>query len=348
MLYFTCILTTAILAFWAEKNNNRKLLFLIALILSLFCGLRSVEVGQDTLNYYNYMYSVKIKGISFGSDIGFSVISYCLMLVFDNPSICLLIFAFLTNYLIIFRLWDFKGKASLITMILIYIIIHYPYTFNIVRQYLAIAIIFWATRYLDRGKIKKYIVCNIIAASFHTSALICFVYLFIRRGFKQEKKKKNYLGMILGCVGGLSGMIIFNSNLEKYALYFELAESGFHAMTIFKIICIFTIIFLNKIYSNSTFSKCEKNNFMPMNTEIINIYLLGLGLSGLGMLFPFMNRVGFYFMMYEMPFWGQVVRAKVNKKVYILMISFILIYHMISIFWFDIIGLNEYATFFMK
>ena len=58
-----------------------------------------------------------------------------------------------------------------------------------------------------------------------------------------------------------------------------------------------------------------------------------------------MNRMGFYFMMFEMPFWGQAVRAVVNRGVYRLLILVILIYVLISTFQFDTSGLITYSTY---
>ncbi len=346
MTYILCIIVVSVSSIIAGKYNNKKALFFTAFILSVFCGLRGIGVGVDTIHYYNFLSYIRGSGIGFGSDIGFSVISYILMGIFKNPHTPLLIYSFITNYLIVYRLWDFKEKASFPVMILIYVIIHYPYTFNIVRQFLAISIVFWATRYIERDKYIKYIILNVIATTFHTSSLLCFGYLFVKVGFETKKKKYRYLGIGLAIIFILVGLVLFTNNVQKYEQYFIQTSTGFHAMTILKIFCTILIIFFNKIYKNTKFSISEYREYVSMNKEIVIIYQLGLLLAGLGMFFTFMNRIGFYFLIYEMPFWGQVVRAVRNKDMYRILIGTILIYIIIAMLLFDTSGLIAYSTYF--
>lgn len=346
MIYILCILLVSVCAIIAGRYSSRKVLFLIAFILSLFCGLRGTEVGVDTNNYYIFLSDIRERGIGYGSDIGFSIISYFLMGILKDPHKTLMVYAFITNYLIIYRLWDFKEKASFPMMILIYTVVHYLYTFNIVRQFLAISIAFWATKYLERNKYFKYVLLNMIAASCHTSALVCFGYLFVKRGFGTEKNKLRYLGFGLGIVFVFIGLFMFSTNAQKYEQYFvQISGGSIHTMTILKSAFVLLIVLSNRTLRNPVFSRSTTGKYVPMNKEVITVYLFGLFLSGLGMFFTYMNRIGFYFLMYEMPFWGQSVRASLNKGIYRLLIAAILIYVIVSTFIFDTSGLISYMTY---
>lgn len=324
MLYVSCIVSILLLSHIAEKRENRFFLFLCAFILSLFCGLRGVKTGVDTMNYYNFMSYIRESGISFGSDIGFSVISYGMMGIFNNPYYPLLIFAFITNFLIVFRLWDFRKEASMMVMLLIYMTMYYPYTFNIVRQFLAISIVFWGTRYLERGEYIQYIVLNILASTIHTSSLLGFVFLLV--AFECDRKRYKVIGYLLVIMLIFIGGLVFNKNIIKYEQYFFMSNFSIHGMTILKIICFIFAISLEKVFRNSEFSISKYGDPVSMKKCIPIIYAVGLLLTALGMKFAFMNRIGFYFIMFELPFWGQTVRAKVNSKVYRLIVFLIVGY----------------------
>ena len=345
MLYLLCIIIVCLIAIIADQKKSKLAVFLIALLLSLFCGFRGILVGVDTIHYYEFLSYVRESGILFGSDIGFSAISYILMGGLENPHHALLIYAFITNFLIVFRLWDFEERASFPLMILIFMVLHYPYTFNIVRQYLAISIIFWGTKYLERSQYSKYIILNIIAATMHTSSLLCFCLLFVSFGYKKQKKKYKILGLVLAILFVIIGLVVFETNAAKYGMYFEKTTESIHPMTILKFFCIFIVMWANKIAINSKFSISKSGDYVPMNKEVAFMYQAGLGVSLLGMFYSFMNRIGFYFMMYEMPFWGQAVRAVKNAWIYKLLITAILLYTILMTLLDESSGLMNYTTF---
>lgn len=330
MLYALCIVFILIISYYADRRESRFGLFLCALVLSLFCGFRGIGTGVDTIHYYNFTSYIRGSGIAFGSDIGFSIISYFLMGFFDNPYYPLVVYAFITNFLIVYRLWDFRDKASFVMMMCIYMVIHYPYAFNIVRQFLAISIVFWGTRYIERGENKKYILLNILASTIHTSSLLCFSFLFVKFSYQAENKRKRFLAISAAIFFVLAGIFLFSDNITKYEGYFELLNDSVHVMTMFKLICLLVIMGCNRVLYNKRFSVTKSGKYCPMQKYIPLIYALGLILSLLGMFFSFINRIGFYFIMFEMPFWGQTVRANRNKNIYRIIIFLILGYVLVT------------------
>ena len=319
MLYILCLLSVLLLSYIADKRERKIYIFLCALILSAFCGLRSVGTGVDTKNYYNFLSYIRGSGIGFGSDIGFSVVSYFLMGIFDNPYYPLLFFATITNFLIVYRLWDFRNEASLSLMLMLYMVVYYPYTFNIVRQFLAISLVFWATRYIEREEYKKYIIFNILATTFHTSALMCFSYLFVKFGNGAKKKKYRILGFGVAALFVVAGLFLFSANVSKYESYLVSSGVSIHAMTILKIACWLLVVIINRVYQNMEFSITKNGEIVPMQRQLPTMY-------------TFMNRIGFYFIMYELPFWGQAVRARVNRSIYRAIILFIIGYVLVTSF----------------
>lgn len=333
MLNIIVILVAFILSYFAEKYDNRKLLFCTFVWLSLCCGLRNKFLGNDTSNYISFFYDIKHFGIFYGSDIGFSFPSYILMLIFDNPYILLLIYSFVTHYFIIYRLWQLKKEASFAIMILIFSVIYYPYCFNIVRQFIAIALIFWATKYLEKKNYKKFILFNFIAITFHTTAIIGFLYLFFENGIiKIIKKYKDKVIMFLFLLI-LSIITIFSSNLTKYLSYFLSLDFNIHTMTIFKLFCALIICFFDSHQINE--KTLNRKNFFHQLKEnkYIIYYFIGLILSLSGMFYNYMNRIGFYFLMFEMPFWGSITfKNQKYKGLYYILLTFILALYLITTF----------------
>lgn len=346
MPYLLCIAFSLILAIIAEKSQKKAPVYIIAIILSLFCGLRGASVGVDTVNYITNLTYIRERGILFGgSDIGYSLLSYIMMGYFNNPHYALLVFAAITNILVILRLWDFKESSSFTMMVLIFLIFHYPYTFNIVRQYLAVSIIFWGTRYLEKSSYLKYLCFVAIAASMHSSAILGFLLVFIPFGFDKFRLTKIKLVGLFGSVLLIIvGFNVFQSNFDKYTKYFQESETSVHLITIVKTLAVLLVIVANRPFKNKTFSYsyCKTH---PMRKEIPIIYTCGLLLSSLGMLHSFMNRIGFYFMMYEMPFWGQAIMARKNRIIFILIISLMLIYSFQATMLGGADGLIDYTTF---
>lgn len=332
MLNLTVLLIAFAFSVLTQKKNNKRILFLTFLWLSLCCGLRNEFLGNDTSNYITFFNDIKHFGILYGSDIGFSLISYFLMLVFDNPQILLLIYSLITNYLIIYRLWEFKKRSSFPLLILIYTIIYYPYCFNIVRQFLAVAIVFWATKYLESKKYFLFTFFNIIAISFHTTAIMGFFYLLCQDDIIKCLKinKKRIITVIPILV--LSTLLLFSSNIEKYISYLTVIKFNFYTMIIFKFFCI-CIIYSIQYYQINLKSLFKKKKVVNFFSDKIHLYyLIGIILSLSGMFFSFINRIGFYFLIYEIPFWGSVCHDKQTKKICYVLITFILCIYLISFF----------------
>lgn len=332
MFYVICIICSFILAKKIEKKEKKIYLHLIVLIISLFCGLRAKTIGIDTINYYIYLDIVSKIGISYGSDIGFSIICYILIKIFNNPGVVILTISFITNYFIIFRFWDFRKKVSFSWMILIYLISYYPYTFNITRQFLAISIIFWGIRFIERGKRKRYILLNLIAISIHFSAAICLILNSLK--IKKNILKFEILNIFKYMLFIVPLLIIGQEKILKYLQYFEIIKITIHPLTIFKIIFLIIIILTRGLDMKDI-----------KNKLYLILYSISLVLISCGMFYNYLNRIGFYFILYEIPIWGQVLKKGKNCKLYKGIVVFILGYILLNMMLNDTAGLNNYKTF---
>lgn len=316
MFYFYVVCTVIILSFLVERYNSKIALLLLMLILSLLCGLRGPEVGVDTQNYIQFLTDIESIGPGYGSDLGFSLISYGLMSYFHFAHIPLLLFGIITNVLIILRLWEYRDKAYFPMMILIYLAFFYHYTFILVRQYLAIAIIFWGSRYIDKGKIRNYLVLNAIAFLIHTTAIICVLLVFISSYRKKNKNKRIISFVLLGLLT-LFLLGAFDSRIEKFKSYTDLQNFGLQIMTLLEVV-VFTIVtsLSSRIYYKR-FAISKSGIYFSVKKSLTITYGLGLLMFSMGMFITYTGRLGMYFLFFEMPFWGQLSRARANKFIYV-------------------------------
>ncbi len=127
--------------------------------MALLSGLRGISVGKDTRSYTDtfemILHNQRVELSWTGIETSFINLCSILQKINTSPQFLFVLFSFLINGFIIVRFWDFRYVASFTWMMIAYYIGFYFMTFNIMRQFCAIAIIFWGTRYIDR---KKYIV----------------------------------------------------------------------------------------------------------------------------------------------------------------------------------------------
>ncbi|HGH7173394.1 TPA: EpsG family protein [Bacillus wiedmannii] len=163
------------------NQPNKFLVFCTMSTLVLVSGLRN-NVG-DT---YFYMYSYSISNFSWeevktGKDIGFNIIQMFLKQISDDPQIMIFVTALLTNVFIVLVLYKYTRMFEL--GIYVYVTSGmYLTSMNGIRQYLAAAIIFMATKYIFEGNWKKYVIVVLIASTIHQSAIILIpIYFIVRR-----------------------------------------------------------------------------------------------------------------------------------------------------------------------
>ncbi|MEM5682910.1 EpsG family protein [Bacillus toyonensis] len=149
-----------------------------ALSLVLVAGLRN-NIG-DT---YFYMHAYKITEFNWeyvqtNKDMGFNIFQMVLKKYTDNPQVMVFTTALITNVLIVATLYKYSRLIEL--SLYVYITSGmYLTSMNGIRQYLAAAIIFAATKYIFEGKWKKYTLIVLCASTFHASALVLMPIYFL-------------------------------------------------------------------------------------------------------------------------------------------------------------------------
>ena len=327
IIYFGMLFVCFLLASRAEKRNNRKYVFIIALILSFIAGFRNKSVGIDTTNYYWIINSLtSFSSANKYNDPYFYKMAYLLMKINDDPYFPIMVFAFVSNFLVVYRLWDFRSYSSYKYAVTRYITLFFFFSLNCIRQFLAIAIVFWATRYLEEGNYKKYIIYVGIASLIHIAALtsLSFIALEILKWNNLNETSKNYVKLsivfipvyILAALRASGGRLDLYINSSSFATD---VASVIIKFILFILVVTFTLTDHN-IFDLKEFSEQENQRKMSLV-----YYLIGLILSSLGYIFAHFERIGYFFYIYATVYLGIAVNEKRYRILFRVVVLFIII-----------------------
>ena len=316
VLSFACLF-----AFIAQKTNNKKvsrlLVVFVILTLTIPAGLRHFSVGKDTWGYIRAIESASnyYNGELFYTyyDFGFQLLMIILINIVREPNFVVLIIALITNILIIKTLWQYKDKISFSISIFCYITMYYFQTYNIMRQWLAIAIIFFAFRYLIKEKYGWFSFWIIIATSIHLSAIICFsfipIYIFVVKKtslkYKVITSALTFIFLVFLYYAASALGLIYNIE-NKYQYYINGADFQNLNFGFYFILRIFVIVLaLFLLYKNDYRSK--DNIFVKI---VIIFSFLGTLLTMLSYVYPYVGRIGTYAMIFEILLFSIICKTK--------------------------------------
>lgn len=186
VIFYISIFTMSALLLGRYKKS--KLFWAMAIIIpSLMAGLR-MNVGTDWSNY-NYDMTI-IRNTSFTNvltgniplnkmEYGYMLIVKTLSFVLDNKGI-FFFFSFLTLVFITKGLIEQYGEYDIGLAYFVYLLVYFSSSLNIMRQSLAVAVVFWAMKYVFDNNWKKYIItCLLVMILFHFSAILAIPIYFL-------------------------------------------------------------------------------------------------------------------------------------------------------------------------
>ncbi|MBE5942919.1 MAG: EpsG family protein [Lachnospiraceae bacterium] len=313
----------------AQRAQKKTYLWLLIFALTFIAGCRAFTVGKDTESYIQIFEYLENDMWDWAhGEIGFKWFSRVFLDVFNNYTLLILFYAFVTNAMIIFRLWDFKKLSSFPWMVVCYYISFYFMTMNIMRHCFAIAIVFYATRYIEQKRYFRFLCFIGLATLFHTSSLIGigFVALDIFQWRFLNYKQKIFIGI----AGFLAPVIVYFilRAVAGYGHYFNTTnEATFGLMIIAKLaLYILGLLLFYKIIPNK--EGCKDS----IELDIYDIrcvklyYLLGLLLTSTGYFFLYMERIGLPFYLFECVYWGMLVKITDGKEIFSIVLILLLLY----------------------
>ncbi|MGE7780179.1 EpsG family protein [Peribacillus sp. NPDC097264] len=311
---------------------NKIWVFGVVLCLVFISGLRT-NIG-DTFNYKNIYRENDFtwEYITSQKDMGFGILQMILKYFSEDPQIMIFTTALITNVLIILVLYKYSRLFELSTFVYITGGLHLV-SMNGIRQVLAAAIFFTATKYLINGNFIKYAVIVLIASTFHQSALILLPIYFLVRTKAWTKSTLAWLTfsviIVLG-FGRFTSLLFTALEDTQYSDYSSFNEGGASVIRVAVSAAPLLIAYLGKDKLRVIF---------PKSDYIVNMALLGLVFMIISTQQWIFARISIYFNLYQLILisWLIELFSKKDQKLiyYLILVLFFIFY-----FYENVISLN--------
>ncbi|MGW5951450.1 EpsG family protein [Bacillus mycoides] len=298
---------------------NQFLILLAVLSLVLVSGLRN-NIG-DT---YFYMHAYKVAEFNWeyiqnNKDMGFNIFQMILKGYTNNPQAMVFITALITNLLIVFTLY----KYSRLIEISLYVYIAsgmYLVSMNGIRQYLAAAIVFTATKYIFDGNWKMYVLIVLFASTFHQSALVLIpVYFLIRRrAWSGITFLLLFLAVLIVIGFNQFTEVLFKAIEDtQYSQYKEFHEGGANILRVAVDSTPLILAYIGKDRLREIFPECD---------VIVNMALLGTVFMFISTQNWIFARFSIYFGLYQLILIAWVIKLFTKKDRKLIYYSILLCY----------------------
>ncbi len=311
---------------------NKYFVGIALLSLILVSGLRE-NIG-DTY-FYIHIYEMNDftwEYISSQKDIGFGILQKILKSFSDDAQVMIFTTALFTNLLIMIVLYKYSRMLDL--SIYVYITSGaFLVSMNGIRQVLAAAIIFTATKFLIEGSWKRYILVVLFASTFHQSALILIPIYFLVRFIAWSKATFILLGFSIVIVIGFeqfSSLLFTAIQDTQYAGYESFAEGGANFIRVIVTSAPLFIAYIGREKLRAIF---------PKSDYIVNMALIGCAFMIISTQNWIFARFSIYFSLYNLILISWIVkvfREKDQKFIYYA----ILVCYFIYFFYEHVITLN--------
>lgn len=313
---------------------NKILIFAALVSLFLISGLRANIGDTGTYKQLYITNNFTWEYVKSQKDIGFGILQMILKQFSDDPQVMIFTTAFITNSLIILVFYNYSRLIEL--SIFVYITSGFFITsMNGIRQCLAAAIVFAATKFLFEGNWIRYFLVVLLASTIHETALILIpIYFIVRR----RAWTRTTFSLILLAIVIVIGFNQFTEVLfaalknTQYGGYKDFAEGGANVIRVAVEGAPLLIAFLGR----------EKlRRILPNSDYIVNMALLGLIFMIISTQNWIFARFSIYFSLYQFILISWIIKLfkeKNQRLIYYAILIFYLMYH----YYDSVITLNIY------
>lgn len=303
IFYLLSFSTAALLMYYGFKRSN-KVIVGMSLAIPMLVGALRYGVGTDYTTYvaiYDQLSQLSLPQYlslqSLDVEIGFYLLVQISSFLTGNYLLLFAISSFLTVYFFYLGLkkYDIRQKAS---VYFLYLTIVFPFSFNSVRQGIAISICFYAFSFIIERVPKKYLLWILAASVFHKSALFLLPFYFINRFVKKNKKGKYNFILVKSLLLAMGIYLVLPymyellqtlSVFDKYSAYQTIIAEGNNYIFYLKIALLGIILLFYK----------RITAFNEINIYFLIFFILDIVLSTLGFASPFVKRIALYFSLFS-------------------------------------------------
>lgn len=325
-LFLIVTLLAIIVSVSKNKGLNIILITLIILILSIFGGARNLNIGTDVSVYGNPWFEIAcsynnvidyINHIN-SSDIGYVLLNYIVSRFTNNVNIFLFVLQLISNSLILITLYKHKEKSPFWLATLAYICIYYCISFNILRQSIALAFVFYSINFLEKKKDIPFFITIIIAAQFHYTAYFALIIYLIYKLMisKKIKNKKNILVSIV-LISTITVIflkeiltLLYQFNIINYRIYNYIFNASTTSLNFNYIEILFKVFFIFLyLLSNKWNTQKDKQDII-----FIAFILLEFILYQTKAIISYTDRLSFYFGYFSMISYPMIIKQFSQRR----------------------------------
>jgi transmembrane protein EpsG len=334
-VYIFTLLVSYILAILAvqygspDKNNlgtvkpSPVFVFLIIVVLVSVSGLRYMNYLWSDEWLYRQGYLEMAANNDFYSvfaarEWGLGLLSWVLSRFSYDSQTMIFVVALITNTFIVLTLARY-GRPFELSVMLYIAFVGFFSSFNILRQCLAMSIVFWGLRYVLEGKFWSYLLLVLIGAVIHSSTwLVLPVYFVVRQ------KKLSKLTIPLG-LGALLIMVSFQSVASFfltdsiYSNYLDEINEGYYGVSPIRVATYFAPL-IGMLVFKERLIKLNPNNGIFINYCIISCLIMFISL-----IYVYVARIDTFFGIVALLIVPQLTRVfsnqTYNKASYMLILS---------------------------
>jgi len=340
MIYLFTFALSLLAAFFAanSKSEIRYVWALLAVLLpAILAGVRDESVGTDTSAYMGVIFEkaqeegmAMQRSSAFGVEWGFIFTALLIVNFFGDLHWYYFFTAFLTCGFAFAALFKERRRYPLCVCYAFYLLVFFPMAFSMIRQSLAMSIVFFASFYALDKKWKSFTALVLIAFFFHTSAIFALVIPFVSKFVKKAGLSRILLFLAIAFIAILFAPKILpllkGTIFNKYANYVgrETNFSLFFLVPTFYFFLLFNFYArIKKFFPISLITACVGFSF------ILNI----LG----ALVFDQASRLSLYFQMFMIHasaifvLWSSKYRANNRLVASAFIIGFAVVHFLLSI-----------------
>jgi hypothetical protein len=273
LIYFVLLFVVTLSVYLSQKANSRAVRFLLYFAafasLVLVSGLRDSSVGTDAGNYVHIFQSISglpdVRNVS--GEPGVPLLAWFGKLIYDNYVTLFTLVAIVVTLCFLLGI----RKLSVDPAISVFVLLAsgaYYFSFNGLRQGIAIAVLFLAIGFIYHRKFWAFLLCVTVASMFHISAVMFLPTYFI----VPRKNDFRYNAMVFGAV---VVSVLFFSELvglagrlnPRYLVYGEVGRLSRGLAYAASVVAIGLFFLYFKRYVQQ---------HRPWYDLLLNVYLLGI------------------------------------------------------------------------
>lgn len=335
--YFAQFILLFIFAFCYNicKDKIFSLFLKILCFLILFIPAAVREgIGTDYNNYLR-IYNILVSGEVAIKEIGWLLINRFVYNLGLNSRFIFIIASFIT-FFIMFHV----NKHDFFLVMVFYYLYQYTATYNIVRQMIAFAFVWYGFYTIQKGNKKRGFFIALLGLPFHTSTIICIPFILAMNIIKLNKKQTLiicFLSYFIVLVGMKVLMQLLNNSSFYYVKYFTRTRYANAAETntgLGRILRFIMIFFSYIICDSKRISKREFSN--------LSIFVLGLWLTELMAVQMFIfYRVTYFFTIAYIEMNRNIFKQKNTSYIILIGKYAIAIYTILIVFVLSILSNNN-------